>query len=210
MEHLERWLREGNDLSRYLSRLMLGILGGFFAIYYGAIAFFGSNAMTSGQVDFAGWAILAIVLYSVMLLRKPSRRDAHRWSYASYQGRLVNVLGEHAWKLEQAAESREAIRFLVKNAPLPVALRYRLLREADVKMARAFELTVGLPAEQGLSRAAARSQVEGDIRWLGETYRGLERLANSPSQEEEPLEDPLAQLRTLVAEREEALAELHG
>ncbi|RYG47118.1 hypothetical protein EON79_08225 [bacterium] len=207
VEHLGRWLQVKNTQMQFFMTA-LGWVGGFAGVQ-AILALQGEFGLSATVFGLLGGIVVYAIIYFAVL-RHRFRPDLDPWRQ-SYQKRcLAEKLGESAPSLEDAARNREEILLLAKSPAIPQDLRDEMAHESDRRMARAFDLSVGSAAANGLPRAAADRQIAEDFAWLRNAREELESVTLSKLEILEDGEDPLFRLRSIAAEREAALNELRA
>lgn len=127
---------------------------------------------------------------------------------AAFAGNLEAALAGRFGVISQAATDLEQLEALLKTTHLESPMAEKLRSEGNHRLRRMLDLTLAPPGQLGYSTNGAEQQVKADGRWLAEVLRLVEAGHDGPEIIGE--DTILANLKSLIAEREEAINELRA
>ncbi len=198
------WLhREGNrQVPNRLIGLGTGVAAGAFCA--------GLFGAASGPAGYAGLASLALAGWIPLVVHTFQTRHELRLGPRGFAGSVSHWKGRVASRaeaLEEAATDLDQVETLARRSLLDPEHAESLVRVANRRLRRMFELTVAAPARHGLTREGAEACLVEDGRWITEVRRLVERSLAAEALSEG--DEPLAELRAMAEAREAALVELN-
>ncbi|RYG38798.1 hypothetical protein EON81_02680 [bacterium] len=218
MEHFGRWVAQNADKrvgSRGQWMALFSTLG---AVFFPAL----SVGAYQDNMPFAMWITGALGVASLAgwipylkFLRENKGKNKYRSEFSRIwwlqsMGKLTDEMGQKGPMLEAAARDWESIGLLNDRHSDPDDLAAKVKSEADARMDRIFDLSVSPPAYYGLSQERADAQIQKDLQWLTQARKAMEDATLTGDALVALDEDPLLRLRSLAAERVNAMAELRA
>lgn len=126
---------------------------------------------------------------------------------AHIRGHFAEALGPRGPALNQAATDLEQITASLRLSHGSTVSKKAIVRAADFRMRRMFDISYGAPAIHGLSKDNVMKTFEMDLQWLEDVRKACEKLS-LPGTDRETNETILSDLREHIAAREAAVEEL--
>ncbi|MEQ1821511.1 MAG: hypothetical protein ABL949_03290 [Fimbriimonadaceae bacterium] len=208
MEPLARWIRK--EINRELPWPYIAIL----ALTIPPCGAIPALSIFTSQNPNAGYKIMGLLLLAVAGIIPTilhMRKNRHRPKMvpllrAHFRGNLASEIGPKAEHLNRAAADLEQITVSLENYHSDAIKKKPLVLAAEARMRRSLELTVGAPANYGLTQDQAVRQIEADCEWLSHARKICERLTLPTAEHTD--DTILSELQELAEARDQAIEEL--